>query len=120
MLYYLFIPLVPRFHALNILNYITFRAAGAAVTAILLSFIVGPMILRRLDVASNYQVVREGTPDSHAAKARTPTMGGLIFLFSAIVATLLWARMFSHYVVLALLVTAGMGGIGLVDDTLKL
>ena len=120
MLYYLLIPLVPRFHGLNIFNYITFRAAGAAVTAILLSFFVGPLILKRLDVAANYQVVREGTPDSHAAKARTPTMGGLIFLFSALVATLLWARLFSHYVILALFVTAGMGGIGLIDDLLKL
>jgi phospho-N-acetylmuramoyl-pentapeptide-transferase len=119
-LYYLLIPLVPRFHALNIFNYITFRAAGAAVTAILLSFLVGPLILKRLNVASNYQVVREGTPDSHAAKGRTPTMGGLIFLFSALVATLLWARVFSHYVMSALVVTIWMGGIGLVDDMLKL
>jgi phospho-N-acetylmuramoyl-pentapeptide-transferase len=119
-LYYLLVPLIPRLHALNIFTYITFRAAGAAVTAILLSFFVGPLILRRLNVASNYQVVREGTPDSHAAKARTPTMGGLIFLFSALVATLLWARLFSHYVILALLVTVGMGAIGFVDDTLKL
>ncbi|MBA3672112.1 MAG: phospho-N-acetylmuramoyl-pentapeptide-transferase [Gemmatimonadaceae bacterium] len=120
MLYYLFIPLVPRHHALNIFNYITFRAAGAAVTAILLSFLVGPLILKRLNVASNYQVVREGTPDSHAAKAKTPTMGGLIFLFSSLVATLLWARVFSRYVILSLLVTAGMGLIGFLDDTLKL
>jgi phospho-N-acetylmuramoyl-pentapeptide-transferase len=89
LLYYLLIPLVPRFHALNIFNYITFRAAGAAVTAILLGFIVGPLILKRLDNAANYQVVREGTPDSHAAKSKTPTMGGLIFLFSALGATLL-------------------------------
>ncbi len=120
MLYYLFIPLVPRFHALNVFNYITFRAAGAAVTAILLSFFVGPIILRRLNAAANYQVVREGTPDSHAAKARTPTMGGLIFLFSALTATVLWARLFSHYVILALIVTAWMGAIGLLDDLLKL
>ena len=120
MLYYLFIPLVPRHHALNILNYITFRAAGAAVTAIMLSFIVGPVILKWLDKASNYQVVREGTPDSHAAKGKTPTMGGLIFLFSALTATVLWARFFSHYVILALIVTAWMGAIGLLDDLLKL
>jgi phospho-N-acetylmuramoyl-pentapeptide-transferase len=120
LLYYLFIPLVPRYHALNIFNYITFRAAGAAVTAILLSFLVGPIILARLDNAANYQVVREGTPDSHAAKAKTPTMGGLIFLFSALVATVLWARLFSHYVLLALGVTAWMGGIGFLDDYLKL
>ena len=83
MLYYLLIPLVPHYSAFRIFNYITFRAAGAAVTAILLSFIVGPLILKRLDNAANYQVVREGTPDSHAAKSRTPTMGGLIFLFSS-------------------------------------
>jgi phospho-N-acetylmuramoyl-pentapeptide-transferase len=120
LLYYLFIPLVPRFHALNVFNYITFRAAGAAVTAILLSFFVGPMILRRLNAAANFQVVREGTPDSHAAKAKTPTMGGLIFLFSALIATVLWARLFSHYVILALVVTAWMGAIGLLDDLLKL
>lgn len=120
MLYYLLIPLVPRWHALNIFNYITFRAAGAAVTATLLTFIVGPWIIRRLDRAANYQVVREGTPDSHAAKAKTPTMGGLIFLFSALVATVLWARVFSHYVLLAMLVTVWMGGIGFIDDVLKL
>jgi phospho-N-acetylmuramoyl-pentapeptide-transferase len=120
LLYYLLIPLVPRYHALNIFNYITFRAAGAAVTATLLSFLVGPIILRRLNVASNYQVVREGTPESHALKAKTPTMGGLIFLFSTIVATVLWARLFSHYVILALVVTTWMGAIGLLDDLLKL
>ena len=120
MLYYLLIPLVPSFHALNIFNYITFRAAGASVTAILLSFLVGPSILKRLDNAANYQVVREGTPDSHAAKAKTPTMGGIIFLFSALVATILWARLFSHYVLIAILVTAWMGGIGFLDDYLKL
>jgi phospho-N-acetylmuramoyl-pentapeptide-transferase len=120
LLYYLFIPLVPSFHALNIFNYITFRAAGAAVTAILLSFLVGPLILKRLDTAANYQVVREGTPASHAAKAKTPTMGGLIFLFAALVATVLWARLFSRYVLIALAVTAWMGAIGFLDDYLKL
>ena len=120
MLYYLLTPLIPRYHALNIFTYITVRATGAAVTAIILSFVVGPLILRRLRAAANYQVVREGTPDSHAIKGRTPTMGGLIFLFSAIVSTLLWARVFSHYVMLAVLVTIWMGGIGMWDDLLKL
>ena len=120
MLYYLAVSLIPRFHALNVFTYITFRAAGAAVTAILLSFVVGPMILKRLDKETNYQVVREGTPDSHAFKAKTPTMGGLIFLFSAVTSTLLWARVFSHYVLLAVAVTAGMGIIGFLDDYLKL
>jgi phospho-N-acetylmuramoyl-pentapeptide-transferase len=120
LLYYLFVPLIPKFHFLNLFTYITFRAAGAVVTAILLSFLIGPTILRRLNDAANFQVVREGTPDSHAIKGKTPTMGGLIFLFSALVATLLWARVFSHYVMIALLVTAWMGAIGLIDDLLKL
>ncbi|CAN5869754.1 phospho-N-acetylmuramoyl-pentapeptide-transferase [soil metagenome] len=120
LLYYLFVPLVKQYHILNIFTYITFRAAGAAVTSIVLSFVVGPVILKRLDNASNYQVVREGTPDAHALKTKTPTMGGLIFLFSALVSTLLWARIFSHYVMLALIVTAGMGFIGFLDDYLKL
>jgi phospho-N-acetylmuramoyl-pentapeptide-transferase len=120
LLYYLFLPLIPTFHFLNVFTYITFRAAGAVVTAILLSFAIGPVILRRLNAAANYQVVREGTPDSHAVKGKTPTMGGLIFLFSSLVATLLWARIFSHYVMIALLVTAWMGSIGFIDDMLKL
>ena len=120
MLYYLLVPLIKQYHVLNLFTYVTFRSAAAAVTSILLSFFVGPIILRRLDVASNYQVVREGTPEAHALKTKTPTMGGLIFLFSALVSTLLWARVFSHYVMLALLVTAGMGIIGFLDDYLKL
>jgi phospho-N-acetylmuramoyl-pentapeptide-transferase len=120
LLYYLLVPLIKQYHILNLFTYVTFRSAAAAVTSILLSFFVGPIILKRLDVASNYQVVREGTPDAHALKTKTPTMGGLIFLFSALVSTLLWARVFSHYVMLALLVTAGMGIIGFLDDYLKL
>ena len=120
MLYYLLVPLIKQYHILNLFTYVTFRSAAAAVTSILLSFFVGPIILKRLDVASNYQVVREGTPEAHALKTKTPTMGGLIFLFSALVSTLLWARIFSHYVMVALLVTAGMGIIGFLDDYLKL
>jgi phospho-N-acetylmuramoyl-pentapeptide-transferase len=120
LLYYLLVPLIKQYHVLNLFTYVTFRSAAAAVTSILLSFFVGPIILKRLNVASNYQVVREGTPDAHALKTKTPTMGGLIFLFSALVSTLLWARVFSHYVMLALLVTAGMGIIGFLDDYLKL
>ncbi|MEP7000154.1 MAG: phospho-N-acetylmuramoyl-pentapeptide-transferase [bacterium] len=121
MLYYLsLLPLVKQYHILNVFGYITFRAAGAAVTAIVLSFMVGPIILKRLNTAANYQVVREGTPESHALKTTTPTMGGFIFLFSSLVSTLLWARIFSRYVMLALFVTVGMGFIGFLDDYLKL
>lgn len=120
MLYHLFVPLIRDFTILNVFSYITFRAAGAAITALLLSFIVGPMILRRLQARAMHQVVREGTPDSHQAKGTTPTMGGLIILFCSITSVLLWARLTSYYTWLALIVTAWMGGIGLLDDALKL
>ncbi len=120
MLYHFFIPLIHRFRFLNLFTYITFRAAGAAVTALVLAFVVGPILIRRLRRDNVTQTVREGTPDTHAGKGQTPTMGGLIILFSAILSTLLWARLSSRYIWLALMVTAAMGGIGLLDDVLKL
>jgi phospho-N-acetylmuramoyl-pentapeptide-transferase len=119
-LYYLLVPLIPKYTFLNIFTYITFRAAGAAVTALLLAFIIGPMIVRRLRALAVHQVVREGTPDTHQAKGSTPSMGGLIFLFAGLVYVLLWARLNSHYTVLAIIVTAWMGAIGFLDDVLKL
>ena len=120
MLYHLFVPLVKQFTFLNVFNYITFRAAGAAVTAFVLTFIVGPIILRQLRAKAFHQVVREGTPDSHKSKGTTPTMGGLIFLACALISVLLWARLTSHYTVLAVIITAWMGAIGFLDDVLKL
>ena len=120
MLYHLLVPLTRYWSALNVFNYITFRAAGAAVTALVLSFIVGPLIIRRLLRMQVHQVVREGTPDSHQAKGTTPTMGGLIILTALVVPTLLWARLDNRYVLLALVVTAWMGAIGFIDDYLKM
>lgn len=120
MLYHILVPWTKYFTALNVFNYITFRSAGAAVTALLLSFILGPLILRRLQRMQVHQVVREGTPDSHKAKATTPTMGGVIILVALMVPTLMWARLDNRYVLLALIVTAWMGAIGFLDDYLKL
>jgi phospho-N-acetylmuramoyl-pentapeptide-transferase len=118
-LYHLFVPLIREYTFLNVFTYITFRAAGAAVTALVLSFVVGPIILRALRRAAMHQVVREGTPDSHAGKGTTPTMGGLIILSCAVTSVLLWARLTSRYTVIALLITAWMAGIGFWDDILK-
>jgi len=121
-LYYFLFPLRSHFHVLNVFQYISFRAAGAAVTSLLMSFLVGPIILRALRRQSVHQVVREGTPESHASKGATPTMGGLIILAAAVVPTLLWGR-FSisrPYVTIALIVTVWMAAIGLLDDWLKL
>lgn len=120
MLYHLLVPLIKKFTFLNVFTYITFRAAGAAVTALLLAFILGPIVLRQLRAKAYHQPLREGTPDSHKSKGGTPTMGGLIILFCSITSVLLWARLTSHYTWLALIVTAWMGAIGFLDDVLKL
>ncbi|MFI5312280.1 MAG: phospho-N-acetylmuramoyl-pentapeptide-transferase, partial [Gemmatimonadales bacterium] len=120
MLYYFLYPLRQHFGPFNVFRYISFRAAGAAVTALLVAFIVGPMIIRLLQEMQVHQGVRKGTPDSHAAKTSTPTMGGLIILTATVVPTVLWMRLDNLYVWLALGVMLGMGAIGFLDDYLKL
>jgi phospho-N-acetylmuramoyl-pentapeptide-transferase len=121
-LYHFLLPFAKEFKVLNVLTYISLRAVGAAVTALLLSFVVGPIMLRALKRQSVHQVVREGTPDSHAGKGTTPTMGGLIILNSALISIVLWGRFsLSHpYLFIAIFVTLWMGVIGLLDDYLKL
>ena len=120
MLYSLFQPFARDVSVLNLLNYITFRSAAAFVSALLLTFVFGPVIIRRLRAMAVHQVVREGTPDTHAGKGTTPTMGGLIILAATFVPVLLWARLSNRYVLLAMAVTAWMGLIGFLDDYLKL
>jgi phospho-N-acetylmuramoyl-pentapeptide-transferase len=119
-LYHFLVPLTKYVKLFNLFNYISFRAAGAAVTALLVAFIVGPFILRRLQSLMVHQGIREGTPDSHLNKGDTPTMGGLIILAATLIPTLLWAKLDNRYILLALLVTTWMGVIGFVDDYLKL
>lgn len=120
MLYYFLYPMRDHFSPLNVIRYISFRAAAAAVTALLVAFVVGPFVLRWLRRMQIHQVVREGTPDSHAGKGTTPTMGGIIILVSTLVPTLLWMRLNNRYVWLALAVMVWMGAIGFLDDYLKL
>lgn len=120
MLHFLLSRFVADFPPLRLINYISVRAAAAAVTALLLSFLVGPAIVRRLRAMRVRQVIREGTPETHQQKATTPTMGGLIILSCSIIPTLLWTRLDNRYVLLALLVTVWMGAIGFLDDYLKL
>jgi len=119
-LYALLQPFARDLRLLNLLNYITFRSAAAFVTALLVSFVFGPMIIRRLRRMAVNQVVREGTPDSHAGKGNTPTMGGFIVILASIVPVVLWARLNNRYVQLAIAVTLWMGAIGFLDDYLKL
>ncbi len=120
MLYHLLFPLHTLYAPFNVFRYVTFRTAGAIVTALVVSFLLGPPLIRKLQALKVGQVIRTDGPARHAAKAGTPTMGGLLLLSSIFIATLLWADLTNRFVWLVLLVTASMGAIGFTDDYLKL
>ncbi|HEX9754614.1 MAG TPA: phospho-N-acetylmuramoyl-pentapeptide-transferase [Gemmatimonadales bacterium] len=119
MLYHLLAPLGDRYLLFNLFNYISFRAAGATVTALLLAFLVGPFLVRRLRALKVGQVVRADFLVSHQGKRGTPTMGGVIILLATAIPTLLWAPLTNRFVVVALVATIWTGLIGFVDDYLK-
>ncbi len=120
MFYHWLAPLGKTHIIFNLFNYISFRAAGATVTALLLAFLVGPPVIRRLRARKVGQVVRAEGPASHQSKRGTPTMGGLIILLATVVPTLLWAPLTNRFVVVAMLSTLWMGCIGFLDDYLKI
>ncbi len=119
MLYHLLARFASEGGIFNLFRYITFRAAGAAVTAMLMAFAVGPMVIGWLHQRRVGQVIRAEGPATHQAKRGTPTMGGIIIILSTVVPTLLWARLDKRYVWVAVLATLWMGGIGFLDDYLK-
>jgi len=119
-LYHLLAPLARHHIIFNLFNYITFRAAAATVTALVLAFLCGPPVIERLRRRKVGQVIRAEGPVSHQGKRGTPTMGGMLILLATIVPTLLWARLDSRYVVVALIATLWMGAIGFIDDYLKI
>jgi phospho-N-acetylmuramoyl-pentapeptide-transferase len=110
----------PSLSALNVTRYITFRTAAATLSALAISLVFGPVLIRKLREFQIGQVVRTDGPQSHRPKAGTPTMGGLLILTAALVPTLLWADLTNAYVWIAVLTTAGFGAIGLADDYLKI
>ena len=119
MLYHLLYPLRDQFAGFNVFKYITFRSAGAVLTALLVTFIFGkPMIawLRRLKVG---QQVRDDGPQSHLSKQGTPTMGGLLILPALAGSVLLWSDLTNKYVWVVLFATLAFGAIGFWDDYLK-
>jgi phospho-N-acetylmuramoyl-pentapeptide-transferase len=118
-LYSLLLPLADKVHVFNLFRYITFRSAYALVTALLISFLVGPLMIRWLRKLKIKDTGREDTPTSHMQKAGTPTMGGLIILASIIIPVLLWADLSNRYIQISLAVTAALGLIGFLDDYLK-
>ncbi|MEA3560262.1 MAG: phospho-N-acetylmuramoyl-pentapeptide-transferase, partial [Candidatus Omnitrophota bacterium] len=124
MLYHWLYPLRDIFFGFNVFKYITFRSAGAAVTAFLISLLLGPAVIRWLTAFKVKEVVRRKHVDSlyhlHAAKEGTPTMGGILLLASVIFSTLLWADIFNKYILLTVMSTCWLGLIGFIDDYIKL
>ena len=120
MLYHLLFPLAKSFGAFNVFRYVTFRTAGAFLTALVVTLLFGPGIIEKLTAMRARQVVREDGPQSHLKKAGTPTMGGVLILLAVTAATLLWAQLTNRFIWLALLTTLAMGAVGFVDDYLKL
>jgi phospho-N-acetylmuramoyl-pentapeptide-transferase len=119
MLYHLLYPLSEYVSGLNVFRYITFRTAGATVTAIFICLILGPFFIRLLRKYQVAETIREEMPERHRKKAGTPTMGGLIILAGIIIPTLLWADLTNYYTQMVLLVTIWLGALGFMDDYLK-
>ncbi len=121
MLYHLLYPLAGRFGPFNVLRYPSFRIIAAGFTALLLGLLLGPLFIERLRLAQyGSSNVREDTPENHKKKAGTPSMGGMLVLFSLSVATLLFADLSNRLVWAVLLVTLLFGAIGFWDDWLKI
>lgn len=116
MLYHLLYSLVEYHSFFNVFRYITFRTIYAIVTALLISWVFGPWVIRELRRRSIGQTVRPDGPATHLRKEGTPTMGGLLILGSALIATLLWGDLTNTYIWLVLWTGLGFGAVGFVDD----
>jgi phospho-N-acetylmuramoyl-pentapeptide-transferase len=118
-IYRLLYPYARDLPVLNVVRYITFRTAAAAVTALLLSLVLGPPMIRMLKRRLVGQEIREEGPKSHLSKAGTPTMGGLLILLAVIVATFLWMDLSNRFVWIALGILVALGVVGFADDYTK-
>lgn len=121
MLFHILYPLAEQFSALNVFRYITFRTGGAMMTALIVSFLFGPVVIEVLRARQGQgQPIRDDGPASHLlTKKGTPTMGGVLILLAVCSATLLWADLTNPYIWAVLGVTVGFGIIGFIDDFLK-
>ena len=119
MLYYLY-QLDYYLAGLNVFRYVTFRTAGASITALAIGLLLGPWMIRKLREFQIGQVIRQEGPATHRTKAGTPTMGGLLILTSALVPTLLWANLSNAFIWVAVFATAAFGAVGFADDYLKI
>ncbi len=119
MFYWLLYPLKDSFSFFNLFRYITFRAAGATFTALLIAFVLGPKMIRYLKKHQIGQTIREDGPKSHLKKEGTPTMGGILIILSILIPVLLWGRLDNRALLVVFVSTVWMGLIGLLDDYLK-
>ena len=119
MFYYLYQQFHSQFHVFNLFRYVTFRTAYASLTALFLSMLLGPYVIRNLKKFQIGQYIREDGPKAHQSKAGTPTMGGVLINLCIVIPTLLWADLGNPFVWLALGVTSAFAGIGFWDDYQK-
>ncbi|MFP4038937.1 MAG: phospho-N-acetylmuramoyl-pentapeptide-transferase [Desulfosudaceae bacterium] len=118
MFYYFLYPLHEYVSFFNLFQYITFRTIYAVLTAFLISFLLGPVFIRRLSLMQVGQYIRRAGPETHRDKAGTPTMGGLLIMAAVLGSSLLWADLENGYIWVALFAMLGFGLIGFVDDYL--
>jgi phospho-N-acetylmuramoyl-pentapeptide-transferase len=121
MLYHLLVPLAAEHIVFNVFRYLTFRSFMALISALVISLVIGPWLIRRLArMQHGGETVREDTPERHRGKKGTPTMGGLVILTALLASTVFWANLTNRYVWVAILATLGFGAIGALDDMMKL
>jgi len=118
MLYHLLYPLHTTLSVFNVFRYITFRTIYASLTAFFICFLLGPWIIRKLSGLQVGQYIRDDGPRSHLSKAGTPTMGGLLIVFSIVTSVLLWSDLTNHFTWIVLFVIISYGLVGFIDDYL--
>jgi phospho-N-acetylmuramoyl-pentapeptide-transferase len=123
MFYYLFLPLAETklfgYSVFNVFQYVTFRAIAAFITSLLISLLLGPKIIRLLKTYHAIERINEYLPISHKEKKGIPSMGGIIVISSLLISVLLWNNLVNNYILIMIITTVWLGGIGFLDDYLK-
>ena len=120
MFYHLLYPLHTLYSVFNVFRYITFRTIYAILTALLISFVIGPWLIEKLRTFQIQQVIRKDVPARHLVKNGTPTMGGSLILMAVLIPTFFWSDLTSGYIWIVLLTTLGFGVLGFLDDYKKI
>ena len=123
MFYQIFMPLINTklfgYYIFNVFQYVTFRSVGAFITALIFSLFLGPFWIKKIKNFQAVEIIDEYMPESHKKKTGTPTMGGLIILSGLLISTFLWNNLSNSYIILMIITTVWLGGVGFLDDYLK-